>query len=275
MKNIALIYNDKKEKNLTIVNELKDFLTKKSLNTIVCKTRTENPEWSKITKEIELAIVLGGDGTLLATSREIAHLGIPILGINTGHLGFLTEGSDNKAESVIEEVLEGKYKIESRSMLSIEVLNGKTEGPFISLNDIVINRSIKNKMLQMKLYIDKNEVADYSADGLIISTPTGSTAYALSAGGAVLDPEIEGIEIVPICAHTLTNRPHVISNKREILITFSRAHEGTTVQIDGQVSFEIGSKSEIKITKSQHTTKLIKLLDSNFYNRVRQKFHVV
>lgn len=274
MKNVVLIYNFQRDKNLKITSTLDNYLKEKGINTTIIKVDGANAEWEKIKEETELAVILGGDGTLLGTSRILAPKNIPLFGINTGHLGFLTEGSGDKFQEYLDKVLNGEYRIEERGMLLAKIVNSK-ETKHIALNDFVINRSGSVKMLDMTLHVDGSSVADYHADGLIISTPTGSTAYALSAGGAVLDPGIEGIEIVPICAHSLTNRPHVISDKREIKITFNSDNQAT-LQVDGQESFNIKPNNEIIITRSEHNTKLVRLLgqDSTFYSRVKEKFHI-
>ena len=157
----------------------------------------------------------------------------------------------------------------------ITAASNKRQGPMFALNDIVISRGAGYKMIRMTLSVDDRAVTDYVADGLIISTPTGSTAYALSAGGAVMDPEIKGIEIVPICAHSLTSRPHIVADNRILTITFNRPHEGTILQIDGQETFKINYGDKIEIKKAEHTAKLIRLpgIESDFYFRVKEKFH--
>ncbi|KAF0240294.1 MAG: NAD+ kinase, partial [bacterium] len=161
-------------------------------------------------------------------------------------------------------------RIEERSMLC-----GYIDAPMYALNDIVISRGTNQKMIHMTLNVDDRPVADYIADGLIISTPTGSTAYALSAGGAVMDPEIQGIEIVPICAHSLTNRPHIVADNRTLTITFNKHHEGTVLHIDGQESFDINDGIKVRISTAKHRAKLIRLIgkESDFYWTIRQKFH--
>lgn len=278
MKSIALVYNANREKNLEIVHELEAFLSTTGIKTVICKSGTKNSEWGKVDSSIDIAVVLGGDGTFLGSSRALAPKGIPIIGINTGHLGFLTEGKGKNTKDIIEKILSNQFKIEERTMLSTVLIDksGNTSPEYIALNDAVISRGAHSKMLHMTLTIDGTPVADYVADGMIISTPTGSTAYALSAGGSVMDPLISGFEVLPICAHSLTSRPHIISDSREILIEFKRLHEGSTIQIDGQEIIDIKNDNKIKFTKSKHKVKLIRLQEneSDFYSRIRQKFHL-
>lgn len=274
IKKVALIYNTKKSKNVDLAEKINTFLSKKEVSSVICKTSAEKSEWDLVDSSCELAIVLGGDGTLLGTSRALAKKHIPILGINTGHLGFLTEGTSGKWEEILDSVLQGNFKIEERSLLKANVSN-KQLLEYIAFNDIVINRGINKKMLKLILSVDDKTVADYVADGLIVSTPTGSTAYALSAGGAVMDPEIKGIEIVAICSHSLTNRPYIVSDKRTIKIDIEKAHNDAILQIDGQETIELQNKSVIEITRAPFNVKLVRLLgnESDFYYRVRHKFH--
>ncbi len=276
---VGIIYNASRKENLDVVETLEKFLHGKGVSTWRGRTGSEKNDWEFLSEPLDFAIVLGGDGTLLGTSRRLAPKGIPMFGINTGHLGFLSEGRSGNIVELVEKVLKKEYRIEDRAMLCGYILSTDSlhneQGPLFALNDIVINRGTNHKMIHMTLNVDEKPVADYIADGLIISTPTGSTAYALSAGGAVMDPEIKGIEIVPICAHSLTSRPHIVADNRIVTITFNRSHEGTVLQLDGQEDFPIKANDKIRISRAAHTAKLIRLLgdESDFYWTIRQKFH--
>ena len=276
---IGIIYHASRKENLEVVEKLEKFLHEKGISTWRGRTGSETNDWEFLSESLDFVIILGGDGTLLGASRILAPKGIPMFGINTGHLGFLSEGRTGNILVLVEKVLKKEYRIEDRAMLCGYILRSKhlhdEQGPLFALNDIVISRGTSHKMIRMTLNVDEKPVADYIADGLIISTPTGSTAYALSAGGAVMDPEIRGIEIVPICAHSLTNRPHIIADSRIVTITFERLHEGSILQLDGQENFSIDKDDKIRISRSAHTAKLIRLLgeESNFYWTIRQKFH--
>ncbi len=279
MKKVGLIYNATRKENTDIIDKVEKFLHGKGISTWRGKTGIENTDWKFLKEQLDFSLVLGGDGTLLGASRILAPKNIPMFGINTGHLGFLTEGRPGNINELIEKVLKNEYRIEERAMLcgyilSLDPLNSQ-QGPLFAFNDIVISRGTSYKMIHLTLNVDEKPVADYVADGLIISTPTGSTAYALSAGGAVMDPEIRGIEIVPICAHSLTNRPHIIADNRIVTITFNKPHEGTILQIDGQETFNIKSGTRVRISRAAHTAKLIRLLgeESDFYWTIRHKFH--
>ncbi|MBI2996507.1 MAG: NAD(+)/NADH kinase [Candidatus Melainabacteria bacterium] len=272
IKKVGLIYNASWDENLEVIKKIDKFLHEKNINTWIGKTSVEDSNLNLLNELLDFALVLGGDGTLLGASRVLAPKGIPIFGINTGHLGFLTQTSNKDVLEFVEKVLNNEYKIEERTMLSGYIDN---QGPLFALNDIVINRGTSYKMIHIALSVDGKPVADYIADGLIISTPTGSTAYALSAGGAVMDPEIHGIEIVPICAHTLTSRPHIISDNKTIMITFNRPHEDALLQLDGQEAFNIKDGTKIKIKRATHTAKLMRLpgKENDFYSVIRKKFH--
>lgn len=274
-KTVGLIYNASRAENLELINKVDKFLQSKGLKTFLGKTGIENADLHKLNENMDFALVLGGDGTLLGTSRVLALKGIPMFGVNTGHLGFLTEGRPGNILELVEKVLNGECRVEERAMLCGQIINSSSSGPLFALNDIIISRDVNSRMIHMTLNVDEKPVADYLADGLIISTPTGSTAYALSAGGAVMDPGIQGIEIVPICAHSLTNRPHIVADNRILTITFNRQHEGTIMQMDGQETFQIKYGDKIKITRAGHNAKFLRLLgeESDFYWTIRQKFH--
>lgn len=271
MKKIGLVYNATRKENLDVIKQIEQLLNKKGINSWIGKAAVEDADWNLLKEPLDFAIVLGGDGTLLGASRALAPKGIPIFGISAGHLGFLTESRKGNVLELVEKVLRNEYRIEERAMLSWH----SKQGPMVALNDVVISRGINYKMVHMTLNVDDKPVADYIADGLIISTPTGSTAYALSAGGAVMDPGIRGIEIVPICAHSLTNRPHIVADNRTITITFNKPHDGTILQIDGQETFPIKFGTKVKVTRAIHNAKLIRLPgeESDFYWTIRQKFH--
>ncbi|MBI3309154.1 MAG: NAD(+)/NADH kinase [Candidatus Melainabacteria bacterium] len=276
MKTIGLVYNAEKSETFELVKKIDKHLQVNNIKTITCKVGIESSEWDKLNNKLDLVIILGGDGTLLNTGRALSSRDIPIFGINMGHLGFLTEGKNADAIELTDYLLNNKYTIDERAMLEVTIANSKSHSNYMcALNDVVISRGTSRKMTHLKLNVDNNPVADYVADGLIICTPTGSTAYALSAGGAIMEPSIEGIQIVPICAHSLTSRPHIVSDKREITITFNKPHEGTILQLDGQETITLESEAKVKIVRAKHNAKLIRLKceENNFYWRIRHKFH--
>jgi NAD+ kinase len=273
MKKIGLIYNATRSSNLDFAKKIGEYLSGKGITTCIYKTGVPDSDLVHLSEHLDFALILGGDGTLLGTSRVLAPKNIPMFGVNTGHLGFLTEGRPGNVHELLDKVLAGEYRVEERAMLEAQI--SSSDKCMIALNDIVIYRAVDKRMLHLTLSVNERPVADYHSDGLIISTPTGSTAYAMAAGGAVMDPEVRGIEIVPMCAHSLTNRPHIVSDTKELTITFNRAHQGTILQMDGQENYPIKAHESVKVKKSKVNAKLIRLLgeESDFYWTIRQKFH--
>ena len=211
----------------------------------------------------DFAFVIGGDGTILKAARFFAKHSTPIFGINLGRLGFLSQSpKENLAKSVLK-ILDGKFHVEERIMLQ--------SGENIALNDFVIKGNTLGRTARLSLKINGKPVCDYLADGLIISTPTGSTAYGLSAGGPVLSPNLGAFVVVPICPHTLTARPLVIPDNELISISVNDCENGFVVSTDGQSFYEC--KCDIEIGKSDYKAKLALLEDADFYYVLRDKLH--
>lgn len=262
LSNVGIFYNLDNAKAKTIANSVCSILAENEINSKVFTTNDFN-------KDITTAIVLGGDGTILKTARFYSKFDIPILGINLGRLGFLSQAKSTQVEEAIKYLLNGNFKIENRIMLSS--LNKK----LTALNDIVIKSEAFSRTSRLYVHINDNIVCDYLADGLIISTPTGSTAYTLSAGGPILAPTLEAIVIVPICPHTMNARPIVIPSSEVIKVTTSENKQQLKISADGQVTFSIAQNEEIKIEKSSHSAKLILLNVENnsFYTVLKEKLH--
>lgn len=224
----------------------------------------------------ECAIVLGGDGTILSAARELAVHDIPILGVNLGNFGFLAEVEAKDIEKTLERILMKHYCIEERMMLETTVIkDGVSENIGLALNDLVASRTAISRMVGYSIFVNGNLVNHYAADGIIISTPTGSTAYNLSAGGPILAPYTESMVITPICPHSLTARSIVLSGNDEIRITFdinrSAWEKDLMITIDGQQVINIQSNTQVIIKKSQVKTKLLKLKENDFYTLLRRK----
>ena len=216
-------------------------------------------ESAKPNKEYDLLISLGGDGTLLSVAKN--NIDTPIMGINTGHLGYLTVSNKDNLHQILKTLKANEFEIEERILIEGNLENEK----MVALNDIVISRGNYAKMIDTKLYIDGKYVDSYRGDGLIISTPTGSTAYSLSAGGPIVEPELDVIIITPICSHSIKQRPIVVSVDRNIEI---KSENEFLVVADG----EEGLKSKnINITKHNKKVKLVKLKNSFFFDTVREK----
>lgn len=260
LKNISVVYNEDVKESLDVANITKNLLFKKGLDAKVSPS-------SKFESEASLVITIGGDGTLLKAARFYAPKKTPVLGINLGRLGFLAQANIDEIEDSIEKLIKGEYRIESRMMLS--AFNDNV----LALNDIVIKGDSFSRTSKLFLSINDKVVCDYLADGIIISTPTGSTAYTLSAGGPVLVPGLNAIVIVPICAHTLTARPLVIPAEEQIKITSCKTCNKLKMSADGQDTIDISKDDCVVIKKSDIEARLIILEKENngFYSILREK----
>jgi len=218
-----------------------------------------------------LALVLGGDGTLLAAARSVAPVGVPILGVNLGSLGFLTEVPLEELYPALEAVERNECVIENRSMLACELLRqNETMGSYHALNDAVVNKSAIARLVSFDLYVSGAFVANYKGDGVIVSTPTGSTAYSLAAGGPILMPSADVMVITPVCAHSLTGRPLVVRDSAKIEIVLQKVDGEAFLSIDGQVGMPIADGDCIACRKSEHTVKLLRLRNT-FFDVLRTK----
>lgn len=226
----------------------------------------------RIGADIDLAIVLGGDGTLLNVARALAVHRIPLIGINAGRLGFLADvSSDNMG--MIGEILDGHYQTEERFLLSADIVrDGATVLARIAFNDVVVNKGDLARLIEFETYIDGQFVSGSRADGVIVATPTGSTAYAMSAGGPILHPTLAAIVLVPICPHTLSNRPIVVHSDSQVeivLVSDQSAH----VTFDGQSNFGLRNTDRVCVRRSPVPVTLIHPLGRNHYEVLRQKLN--
>ena len=225
-----------------------------------------------ILSKIDMGISLGGDGTLLSIARQLAPHDIPILGINMGHLGFLTEVELTDLYKDLESLKRGDYSVDSRMMIEAQVIrDGQPIKSFLALNDIVITKGPFSRLLRLKASASGDYIDTYPADGLIISTPTGSTAYSLSAGGPIISPNMELLLLTPICPHTLQSRSIVISKNDTIEVQTMAEYPEVMLTVDGQQGFEIINRDKISIKKSNYYTKLIRLKQWSFYDVLRKK----
>jgi len=229
----------------------------------------------EIAKSVKFIVALGGDGTVLRCSRLFAYHGIPVLGIHFGGLGFLTEVDLVDAMPAITKAISGKYEMDSRSMLGAKVTRGKNEiGKLIALNDISISKSGISRMLWFKVFSGKNLIADYAADGLIVSSPTGSTAHNLSAGGPLVHPTSSAIILTPICPHAFNNRPIVLTPdmlSTTIILSDTPKGQEVTLTSDGQEKIELKDGDVIEIKESEIKTKFIRIKPFDFFGRLRKK----
>lgn len=226
-----------------------------------------------LAKSVDLVIVLGGDGTLLSAARMVAGERCPILGINLGRLGFLTEIPSELALDTISRVIAGDFETDSRSLLDIQILRGSdTVHASLALNDAVISRRGVARLLHINVAIDEKPVTVFACDGIIIASPTGSTAYGLAAGGPILHPSIPALELVPICPHMLANRPIIVPDTKVIELQAISAPDGDiVVSLDGQTSIDIQPNDIIRVTKASKRIHLVKNRQEDYFSVLRGK----
>ena len=226
---------------------------------------------NEIPAHADMIIVLGGDGTILHAAGLIGGREIPILGVNLGGLGFITEITLNEISDAINKIASGKYDLEERIMLSARVYRGEKQVfKAGALNDVVIHKSALARMIEFDARVDRRYVTTLRADGLIISTPTGSTAHSLSAGGPILYPTLGAFVVTPICPHTLTNRPIVLPDKFILEVSIKMGDE-VYLTLDGQVGFPLKSEDTVKVRKAGYKTKFIRLSGRDYFEVLRTK----
>ena len=226
----------------------------------------------KIPGLVEIIIVLGGDGTMLSVARLIGCRDVPIIGINLGGLGFITEVNRDDIFDDVARMLTGSFSIEERIMLTAAVYRYSEKiADFVVLNDVVVNKGALARMIDLETYVNKSYVTTFRADGLIVATPTGSTAYSLSAGGPILYPTLNSILITPICPHTLTNRPIALPDTFTIEVILRSESEDVFLTLDGQVGFSLRMNDRVEIQKAICTTKILVPLDRDYFQVLRTK----
>jgi NAD+ kinase len=220
----------------------------------------------------DLIVVLGGDGTILAVSRLMGARQVPILGVNVGGLGFLTEIALPELFPALEAVLKDEYAVSRRRMLSAQVRRvGASVREFEALNDFVINKTAPSRIVELETFVNGEYVATYRADGLIMASPTGSTAYCLSAGGPILYPTLPALVVIPICPHTLTNRPLVLPDSATIEVVQRSSAEDVHLTVDGQVDVGLQHRDVVVVRRSAHVITLVKSPRLNYFELLRTK----
>jgi NAD+ kinase len=226
----------------------------------------------QVAEQAQLLLVLGGDGTLLSAAREAAPRGIPILPINLGSLGFLTSFTLDELYPALEEALSGQYSISERVMLQVQrVSGGKLLDQQRVVNEAVVNKGALARMIEIELLIDGHFVCRYRADGLIVATPTGSTAYSMSAGGPIVHPGVEALVITPICPHTLSDRPVVVRDASAIEIRLAANAESVFLTLDGQTGVAMQADNSVRITRAAEKLKLIQPPQKSYFEILRNK----
>jgi NAD+ kinase len=279
MKSLGIVANVKKPKVKTTVerilswakrNKIDYFITEELSEIVGHKDKAFPVE--KLPEHSRVIVSLGGDGTMLKSARAVGDKGNPVLGINLGSIGFLTEITSDNIERTLDRVKRKDFVIEKRLCLQAEIQGLRDKKLFV-LNDIVIDKGKVARLIHLHLYDNQEFVCSYSADGLIISTTTGSTAYSMAAGGPIINPKINAIIASPICPFTLALRPMVFSEKDSLKVIVESEHKEAMLTLDGQVSVKLHSPSTIFIHKARHCVNLIKFQERSYYEVLRTKLH--
>lgn len=278
MKKIAIFAKVHDPRCLGIAAELVDWLVAKGLSPLVENHLSRHlgskypAERSDIPDQADLVVVLGGDGTLISVARLVGDRQVPILGVNLGSLGFLTEITLTEMYPALERCLNGDFEVSARMMLRVSLLRDgvEIEGHQV-LNDVVINKGALARIIDMETEVDGRYLTTFKADGLIISTPTGSTGYCLSANGPIIHPQLDCLVITPICPHTLTNRPIVVASDALISITLQSVNEDVFLTLDGQVGVTLKYGDVIRMERAEHRTKLVQSRSKDYFEVLRTK----
>lgn len=225
----------------------------------------------ELASRAELLVAFGGDGTILRTARVAAGRGVPVLGVNMGGFGFLAEVSTEDLPGVLPDLLAGRYELDERMMLEADVSGPNDEQRLLALNDVVVTKSGAAKVLWLRISVNGEHLATYPADGVIVATPTGSTAYSLSAGGPIVHPRVNAIMITPICPHTFNARTVVVDQNDMVLVEVIVPSAEATLTVDGRVGFPLGEAPSVRIRRAAQTARFVRLRSSSFYAILRTK----
>jgi NAD+ kinase len=277
VRRVALVANQDKPKACEIVPQLRQLLAQHGITSDLIRIGKGAPDLNAQINKLdlggtELAFVLGGDGTLLGVARKLAPLGVPLLGINVGHLGFLTEADPGDLEDAVRRIAQREYDLERRLMLeAVLERDGREITRMMGLNDAGIAKGSFARMVRVDAYVDGVFVDSYSGDGVIVSTPTGSTGYSLSCGGPIVVPHLQVLLLTPICPHTLFSRPCVIDATQEVRLVVDAAHEDIGLTVDGQVGMRLLPGDVVRVRRAATETVLVKWRDREFFSVLRRK----
>ena len=256
------------ERGITIFIERE---TSENISQKVDLSRWVTCGFNDIGAHADLAIVLGGDGTMLNAARRLARYRVPLVGVNQGRLGFMTDIALDDMLTCMDDLLDGCFQDENRMLLSAEVIrDGKEIASNMALNDVVIDKGAIGRMIEFELFIDGEFIYNLRSDGLIVSTPTGSTAYSMSAGGPILHPTLTGIALVPLCPHALSNRPVIVNDKADIELRIANADD-PRVHFDGQVTLDLERGDCVRLRRSEYTICFLHPPGYSYFAMLRQK----
>jgi len=276
---VGLVAKPDAEEAQSVILQLLDFFASRGLSVVLEKETAGLVPAASVTAagkgelpgQVDLLIVLGGDGTLLSMARAVGDLGVPILGVNLGGLGFLTATTLEEMLPALERLLAGGMEIEERMMLSARLRRGgQAVGEYIALNDVVITKSAMSRIIDLSVSVGGRHAISYRADGLIISTPTGSTAYNLSAGGPILFPTMDAVVLTPIAPHTLSNRPIAVPGAQRIEVALL-AQQDVMLTMDGQVGVPLRERDVVEVQKAAARIRLVRFPQKDFFSVLRTK----
>ncbi|MFP4221835.1 MAG: NAD(+) kinase [Phormidium sp.] len=288
MPKVGIIYNEVKPAACRVKTQLEQDLTARGCqvrvatgmggilghskpDSPVCHTPIHGLVPPGFDKDFDFGIVLGGDGTVLAAFRQVAPLGIPLLTVNTGHMGFLTETYLSQLDSALDAVFQGHYRIEKRTMVTVRVLREDTVlWEALCLNEMVLHREPLTSMCHFEVIVGEHSPVDIAADGVIVSTPTGSTAYALSSGGPVITPNVQVLQLVPICPHSLASRALIFSDTERVQV-LPATRERMMMVVDGNAGCYVLPDDRVVIEKSDYLARFIRLRPTEFFRVLREK----
>lgn len=271
IKSVGIVVKLNHEKALQTAEELSEWLGSRGIERI-SRLSSDARSGGSLEKGTDLLVVLGGDGTMISTARTIGDAEVLVLGVNYGSLGYLTEFRIEEMFPALESILAGEYAIDRRVMLNAEhIRDGKRLAGGRVLNDVVINKAALARIIEIDVNLNGLFVNSFRADGLIIATPTGSTAYNLSAGGPIIYPSMNAVVITPICPFTLTNRPIVVPDTAEIELKLEHENEGVVLTLDGQIGYTMKAGDRVLIRKSETTFNLVQPANRNYFDVLRNK----
>ena len=279
MKTIGLAPNPHKPKAVRLAADLAGWLGRKNVRALVTEDAAIcAQEGAAVVSEedllaSDLLLVLGGDGTMLRWSRVAAPKGVPMLGVNFGQYGFITEVHPQQVREAVERYLEGECRISERTVLEAEIAGRGAAAVSYALNDVVVTKGPQGRMLALRTYVNDRFIATYATDGIIVATPTGSTAYSLSAGGPVVSPDVEALIITPICAHTLNARSLVVPDSERVRIVgeCQADNQSMTLMVDGQVGGHLDGEDTVEVRKAGFKARLVQISAQSFYDKLQTR----
>ena len=263
---VGLFINHQKEESFQVASRIIDYLRGHK-----CVIHSPHSEFDlpPLNKELDYGIVIGGDGTILRLFHHYPDLKAPILGINIGHLGFLTDVTLSDLDASLDDFIRGDFDVQERL-----VMEGSTSAQtFFAINDIVIHRAKDPSLVDLSIHVDGVYLNTFSADGIILATPTGSTAYSLAAGGPILSPELDAIVVTPICPHTISNRPLVLRPSQQIEVRNLRSHSPVEITYDGVSRYALPMHEVVRAHVSRQTFKMVKLRRTDYFATLRTKLN--